>query len=196
MNANPDSDELADCFRTPQELAGSHFQGMISSKQATLTFLHADNIQARLAALLLCDSVWMCGAEPAVVEACAELVVATTVQSVRVCAVSILGRLLEGTRSPAASRILAQVTMSAEPKSALQSSSYWALRSIQFGGNDPEFCKRLISDVKLCLRYRAIGRSEEDVKSKMLGEGEPSASLWASADEVDWDFVRAHLALQ
>ena len=187
------NEEPADLrYQTPQQLAGPYYEEMTASKEAAVRNLWAPDVRVRVAAILICNTVWDCGRAPDLLEACFHLAGSQAEDPARIVAIHMLGEALSLSKSPAASRFLADLVMDTENSAELRSESYWALREVQFGLGDTDFdmhLRGLITQLKDAMRHVPVPYSEAEVKAAITPpDGFPPA-FWESAGEIDWEFV-------
>jgi hypothetical protein len=180
-------------FQTPRTLAGLHYNDMIRSKDATMEYLLSPDYSARLAAVLLCETTWKCGADSRLIAACREMAASDVPDSFRMVAVRALGRALSFAKSAGDSEFLANLIMDSSISGEVRTDAYWALREIQFGNVDSDFdtfLKGVICTIKSINRVYPERFSEEDAKSDITPRGRFPDGFWESAEEIDWEFVR------
>jgi len=179
-------------FATPRDLAGSHYDEMIRSKEATMAFLSTPHYATRLAAVMICEQNWNAAREARVLEACRAIAESDADESVRLVSISFLGRALSSTKDPAASAFVARMVLESQNSAEFRASAYWVLREIQYGVADVDFDNFLrgtIDVVKTALKGCPSSFSEKSVRSSLLPKPRFPEKFWESADEIDWDFV-------
>jgi hypothetical protein len=181
-------DEIDIDYRSPEELAGDHYNEMMQSEVACLRYLVATDYRVRVAAILICESRWKCSSSIKLIEACCEIANSNTHDSIRICAIDVFGRALRGSKSPNAAQFLADLIYGCTNSANIRQAAYWALRDIQFGDADPDCYKGIIREAKLYLRSFPDRLSENQVRTNLLGRLLPE-SVWESAEEIDWEFV-------
>ena len=126
-----DAHETDPRFQTPKELAGPHHEEMMRSKEAALDYLSAPDYRVRLAAILICETTWKCGATSGLVEACRSVADSDAKDPLRICAIRSLAIALSASESPDASQFLANLVLDSTNSMELQRNAYWALREVQ-----------------------------------------------------------------
>jgi hypothetical protein len=180
-------------YQTPEELAGPNYNEMVLSKRAALACLSASDLRLRVAAIMICHFNWNCGTDPRVVEACRSIAESDADDSIRVCAVTLLGVIFDASKRLDISRFLANLVLCPTSSRELLTNAYWALRQVQFGLSDASFdnfIKGTIHMVRSQIRIRPGQLSEEIVKAKITPKGCFPEGFWESADVLDLDFVR------
>lgn len=180
-------------FQTPSELAGAHIDVLMRSKDAAVKLLSASDLNLQLAAILICESTWKCGANAALIDACRKIITSSAADSYRISAIGVLGRALSSSKELDVSVSLANVILDCENSDDVRLDAYWALREVQLGISDPHFFRRMFYSVKSVLQDKS--REElEKVKSDLLIQGQIHESLWNSTNVIDWDFVHQFVA--
>jgi hypothetical protein len=172
-----------------KDLAGNCYPELVRSKESALAHLFDTDSNVRIAAINICDRLWNCSADQEFVVACRRIADADIDDSVRVHAVSKLGKTLQSSKDRSTSLFLAQIVKSANISEDLRRAAYWALREVQFGLTEEDNVKRTISLIKMVLRKKPKGMSEEQVKNSLFGGGQFSNIDWNTADQIDWGFV-------
>ncbi len=186
-------------FQTPFELAGRHYDQMITSMEATATFLSSPDHRVRLAAILLFVGTWKRMSDPRLIRACEDLAVSDADDSVRVCAIHSFGHARSFSKCPNASRLLADLVMTSSNGIEVQRAAYLALREVQYGMSDTSFDELLrstISTVKDVFRQFPQRFPEERMRNTLVppdsfpdDRWESAEEFWESADRIDFDFV-------
>lgn len=188
-----DAGQTDSSYQTPKELAGPHYEEMMRSKESALEYLSSPDYRVRIAAILVCQSTWNCGADSRVVEACRNTAASDADDHFRITAISLLGMALSSTKTPDASRFVANLVMASASSIDVRRTAYWALREIQFGIEDVDFdtfVKGTICTIKSILHAYPGRFSEDDVRRAVTPQPGFPEDFWDSADEIDWDFVR------
>lgn len=186
------NEEIDYRYQTAKTLAGPLYDDLVGSKEAALDALSAPEENLRLAAMLICDHIWKVGSDQRLFQACVQVVSSNVNDSMRICAMSVLGRAFQSSRSSDESRFLATIVHDDTIGSELRSVAYYALRQVQFGiaGSDfDDFLKATFFTVKSILRSYPMDISEERAKSALTSGSEAIQKLWDSAEEIDWSFV-------
>jgi hypothetical protein len=172
-----------------KEMAGPVYSDLVQSKEKALANLfHADS-NVRTAAIHICDSFWNYGQDIKFVNACRKIAAADPVETVRAHAILSFGKAYQSSKDLSASQFLADIVMDNGNSFGLRMAAYWALREIQIGLTEEDTVKRAFSLIKLGVRKLAMGLSEEDAKTKLLGAGDFPRIDWDSVDQIDFDFV-------
>jgi len=174
-------------------LAGSKYQEMLQSEENTLELLSSSKHNLCEAAILVCEVFWKWGQDQRVVEACYKIADSDAHKSNRISVLNSLGRLLSATKALDASQYLAKIVCSSRSSNDLKLSAYWALREIQFGKEDPDFLKSVISATKFAFRENPGKFSEDELRLVLTPQPGFSVEFWDASEQMDIEFVKQFL---
>ncbi len=179
-------------FQTPKELAGAHYDALMRTKETAMSFLSTSDDRLCLAAACVCHAVWKCGPDPKLTQACRRIATSRADESTRIYAISLLGTVLDSSRSRDNSRFLADLAMDSTNGIEVRREAYWALVRVERGEDGMDFdvsLKNTIRLVKRVIRAFPTRFSEQEAKLDLTPQPGFPEDYWESADDIDWDFV-------
>lgn len=172
-----------------KELAGPAYEQLTRSKPSAMAHFNHTDAKVRIAAIRVCDRLWNGSADPAFIEACRRMAATDADDFVCGAAVDTLANAFEATQDPSVSHFLAGIASDHGRSERVRKAAYFALRLIQNGLTELEMTLRLISSWKEGLDRLPGELDEERMKRSLFANGHLPASLWDTADQIDWDFV-------
>jgi len=109
---------------------------------------------------------------------------------VRNVAIDSLGAAYRDTKDPDVSHLLADIVLRADLSKDLRLVAYWALREVQLGVTSEDLVKKGVRFAKLAYERPGGGGVPVQVKRTLLRNGRLPESVWDSAGEIDFDFVK------
>lgn len=170
--------------------AGDAYVGLVHSKDASISLMNDANPAVRITAISVCDLHWKCSGDQNFRATCQRLAMNDPDERVRNVAIDSLGAAYRDTKDPDVSHLLADTVLRADLSKDLRLVAYWALREVQLGVTSEDLVKKGIHFAKLLHERPGDGGVPAQVKHTLLRNGRLPESVWDSAGEIDFDFVK------
>ena len=180
-------------LQTAEELSNGQFEALMESERSAKELLFADDTSVRVAAAMVCETVWSSGPDPKILQSCLAIIKQDCDTTYRIVSARILGRVLDSTKDQDVTEFFCNLILSPVTPAELKLESYWALRDVQIGYENEStdiFVKRMVCTQKTLLRIAPYEVNEEELRQKVTPQPGFKREFWDNAEEIDTDFVR------